>query len=340
MALIRCLWLLVFLAVLNYATSHAQVYITSDADWSSLEPALIEKLKQGDYSARGADACLGCHDDEEPFPTLDLFKTVHGHPEIPGSPFYTHIKSNFPEGLQCEACHGPAQNHIKKQLSAGESREPMVNFGINANVGIELTNELCLECHDDLNRTHWQTSAHAIGDLACTNCHEVHTAIDEVRHPQIQNSFCGSCHENVTADAERMSSHPLKINQLVCTDCHDPHGSKVADQLLLHEHTKNELCTTCHQELAGPFLWEHPPVAENCATCHEPHGSNNRSLLTVDVPQLCQSCHSSVGHRSLRMDPDIQPTEVGAEFLFLNACLNCHSSIHGSNHPSGNLFRR
>jgi hypothetical protein len=33
-----------------------------------------------------------------------------------------------------------------------------------------------------------------------------------------------------------------------------------------------ELCTTCHADKRGPWLFEHPPVEENCLTCHNPHG--------------------------------------------------------------------
>ena len=30
---------------------------------------------------------------------------------------------------------------------------------------------------------------------------------------------------------------------------------------------------------AGPYVWGHPPVEENCLTCHNPHGSNHARLL-------------------------------------------------------------
>ena len=104
--------------------------------------------------------------------------------------------------------------------------------------------------------------------------------------------------------------------------------------------TVNDTCLACHAELRGPFLWEHAPVVEDCGTCHVPHGSNQPALLARRAPQLCQGCHSSVGHRSFAQTPeDLAAGRAGA-FLLANACLNCHFAVHGSNHPSGNLFRR
>lgn len=301
---------------------------------------LVKKLREGNYSSRGADACLGCHDEEEEFPTIDLFLNVHSHPTLAGSPFHTFAEAHFPEGLQCESCHGPSGDHGKKLLAENELREPMINFGSSANAPAGLQNQLCLSCHDDYNRAHWTNSDHEVSELACADCHRIHSETDPVRHAATQNTVCASCHTQVAWDSKRLSSHPMSNNQLLCRDCHDPHGGGINSSSLIRESSINEVCTSCHQEVTGPFLWEHPPVIENCSTCHEPHGSNNRALLTMDVPQLCQSCHTSVGHRSLRMNLKSDPSDPGGEFLFLNACLNCHSSIHGSNHPSGNLFRR
>ena len=56
------------------------------------------------YSAKGADTCLSCHDEEK---INGLFHTRHGNP--------TDARSPFGKGsLQCEACHGPGGNHTKK----------------------------------------------------------------------------------------------------------------------------------------------------------------------------------------------------------------------------------
>ncbi len=42
---------------------------------------------------------------------------------------------------------------------------------------------------------------------------------------------------------------------------------------LLKEATVNLTCFKCHSSKQGPFVYEHPPVAENCMICHNPHGT-------------------------------------------------------------------
>lgn len=134
------------------------------------------------------------------------------------------------------------------------------------------------------------------------------------------------------------SSHPMRDNQLVCRDCHDPHGS--AGEGLTVGATANETCFACHAEKRGPFLWEHAPAAEDCMICHVPHGSNQPALLVRRAPQLCQGCHSSAGHRSFPQVAAQLPPGPASEFLIAQACLNCHTEVHGSNHPSGGRLRR
>ena len=306
----------------------------------AVEERLAEQLAAGDYSRRGADTCLGCHDDTEPFPTGALFATVHGHPEVTGSPFKTGSSQSYPEGLQCEACHGPIGEHGQRMLREGAEREPIVNFGQRSNASADLQNHFCLACHADYGRARWAGSAHEQGDVACADCHRIHTPVDTVRTQTGQAERCLVCHREVRADLLKLSSHPMREHQLACRDCHDPHGGSGAGDALIRQTSVNEACYGCHAEKQGPFLWEHPPASEDCGICHLPHGSNQPALLVRRAPQLCQACHSSVGHRSLPQVADRLPTDPGAEFLFASACLNCHAQVHGSNHPSGNLLRR
>ena len=187
---------------------------------------------------------------------------------------------------------------------------------------------------------HWQFSPHQEADLACTNCHEIHASSDRVRTRDGQVLVCLTCHQSVEVQLSQLSSHPIQDSHTICTDCHDPHGTVMESHTIVKGESLNESCLSCHSELRGPFTWEHPPVVEDCSICHSPHGSNHPSLLHTRVPQLCQSCHSSVGHRSFAMEGDLDIKDPDAMFLFSKGCLNCHSSIHGSDHPSGNLFRR
>ncbi|MEI6466556.1 MAG: cytochrome c3 family protein, partial [Verrucomicrobiota bacterium] len=92
-----------------------------------------------------------------------------------------------------------------------------------------------------------------------------------------------------------------------------------------------------------PFVHNHQPVAEDCSTCHNAHGSNHDKLLTVARPFSCQQCHSNAaGHQSNLYNAG-QTVGGGAAIssrVLGRTCQNCHSQIHGSNHPSGARFQR
>jgi DmsE family decaheme c-type cytochrome len=136
---------------------------------------------------------------------------------------------------------------------------------------------------------------------------------------------------------------PVLEGKMSCEDCHSAHGSPTAP--LLKADSVNEVCYACHAETRGPMLWEHAPVRENCSNCHQPHGSNHDKLLVSARPFLCQQCHNSAGHNSTfyRADQTAAAALLGGSQnprVISRSCQNCHSQIHGSNHPSGARFQR
>ena len=74
-----------------------------------------------------------------------------------------------------------------------------------------------------------------------------------------------------------------------------------------------------HQDHAGPWIYEHPPVAEDCSYCHAPHGSSADGLLETNQPGACITCHTLA-----------QQGAVHEPWAFVSRCTDCHGSIHGS----------
>jgi DmsE family decaheme c-type cytochrome len=126
--------------------------------------------------------------------------------------------------------------------------------------------------------------------------------------------MCASCHAEVAARFDLPSHHPIREGMLRCTDCHPPHRER---RVSLGART--QLCTGCHQDYAGPWIWEHAPVAEDCGYCHVPHGASAQGLLEVTQPGSCISCHSLAAMGAVH-DP----------WALLDRCTDCHSAIHGS----------
>lgn len=220
----------------------------------------------------------------------------------------------------CESCHGPRGGHVD---------DP----GADPVFTPEQFTAVCLQCHQDEGRIHWRGSPHNSSEVACVSCH----VVMEKRSPQAllsmptESAVCAQCHGNVAAQMRRPSRHPVAEGLLECSSCHDAHGAPGQGMLVAGD--VNTTCYSCHQDKRGPFLWEHPPVREDCLTCHEPHGSNNRAMLSTLSSTLCISCHQYGGHvNQYRYNRVSTP--------YGNGCVNCHTTLHGSNHPSGPKFNR
>jgi DmsE family decaheme c-type cytochrome len=322
--------------LLGHAAATAQVVAQAAEPASAAAAPAAQKPAmppgQGtEYTEKGADTCLSCHDpdsDSPGFSTAAIFKTKHAQRGNPHAPFG---KGN----LQCEACHGPGGRHASGE---GEKKLTINNFKSTSFLTVQQRNETCLGCHTDQVRNAWHVGAHERNQLACTSCHQIHAEHDAVREKLSQPDVCYTCHKQQRADFEKTSVHPVRFGLMACSACHNPHGSTA--QAMLIKSTLNETCYSCHAEKRGPLLWEHAPVTEDCTLCHTPHGSVRNALLIKSPPLLCQQCHSQAGHPSVARTPAglpsvANPGGTGAVYLVAGSCTNCHTQVHGSNHPSG-----
>lgn len=268
--------------------------------------------------------CTKCHDETEKYPVLSILKSKHAVMADARTPFADQA---------CVICHGPSEAHLTKPAE-GHPRTPAgIAFGAQAATPAIEQNAVCLRCHERGARTHWKGGAHEFQGLACTACHTVHTGRDPVLAKTTQPDVCFSCHREKRAEIFRPSSHPIREGKVACSDCHDSHGS--TGPKLLVRGTLNETCYVCHAEKRGPFLWEHAPVREDCTICHTPHGSVHAPLLKNRGPWLCQQCHLAQFHPSTAYSGTGLPGGAPSQQLLAKNCLNCHSQVHGSNHPSG-----
>ncbi len=265
------------------------------------------------------DTCVSCHEDH----ATGLQKTQHG-------------KRGFANqsDLACQSCHGAAGAHVDDPTV--EENQPRL-----ADLGSREVAARCQECHAGGGHMFWRGGRHSAAGVTCTDCHSVHSYVSDhaqLKAPTVMDT-CFTCHKNVRADTMRASHHPVREGKMTCSDCHDPHGTPNDNNIPTG--SVNEKCWECHAEKRGPFLWEHPPVREDCLVCHTPHGSNHQKLQRTAVPYLCQQCHSNTRHPGTLYDADRLPGASRAtNRVFERGCLNCHAAIHGSNHPSGPYLGR
>ncbi len=284
-------------------------------------------LLEGSYSRKGADTCLACHDDQI---TLAVFRNGHGIPSNRNSPF-GHGQ------LQCEACHGPGDAHSGR-VRRGKERPALIEFGSDRATPVSVQNDMCLACHKSDSGVAWHASAHDSSSVACADCHTSHAARDGVLTTTGQAQVCDDCHSAQRIAGLKPFAHPVDEGKMNCGACHSIHDGDGEHQL--SRPTLNQTCYQCHAEKRGPFVWEHAPVAEDCSVCHDAHGSNHPGMLTQRGPFLCQACHSQAGHPSLANDAGGLANASPSKYLLGQNCMNCHSQVHGSNHPSGSRLMR
>ena len=294
---------------------------------ATLADEASDPVAEAKYS-KGANSCMSCHREGRDKAAHEVFLGPMGISDSPDSP--------FADGRHdCETCHGPSDSHRKKQKD-GSRLLPGVTF--NSKTPAVKQNEICLACHNEGTHINWPGSTHEEEDVACASCHEVHAPQDPAMDKLAQQEKCFSCHPRTRAATFKASSHPLRFGTMTCSDCHSPHDG--SNDYLLIESTVNETCYRCHAEKRGPYLWEHAPVTEDCTLCHNVHGSNHAMLLKKRPPLLCQTCHSIGGHPSTAYTPETAESSFQQRFLLGRSCSNCHSQVHGSNHPSGVIQAR
>ncbi len=263
-------------------------------------------------------ACAQCHQE-----IVDRFRpTSHGRAMEFGS---------GDRDVQCGSCHG---GDLAKHMETGDPTQVATPLEQNPHAAAES----CLGCHArQRSMMFWRGSAHETSGVACLSCHSIHHPTQDGRLlvKRTEAETCFGCHANIRKTMLQRSAHLFRdergVNRLECDSCHNPHGTQT--ERLISANSLNDKCYECHQDKRGPFLWEHAPVRENCMVCHSPHGSNNAQLLVARTPQLCQSCHLQGRHQTVAGRPN-------AMFNINRRCLNCHTQVHGTNHPSGPILMR
>jgi predicted CXXCH cytochrome family protein len=285
----------------------------------------------------GSDTCMTCHEDvaknfaTNPHSRLAL---MHGG-----------------KGATCESCHGPGKAHV----DGGGDAAKIFRFSNASGKEIDAT---CLGCHAAAH-PNYERSAHAEAGVTCTSCHSIHSfeapwsqgsaqqPARFIRRDNVHSSegtanllklsqptLCFTCHSDVKPAFAQPFHHQVEEGLVRCTDCHDPHGTFQQNQLRVTA-DQNAICTRCHTENAGPFVYEHPVIkTEGCTSCHSPHGSPNPRLLNVsNVNTLCLQCHSA----SMNFHAPGAPSFHNQATQY-QACTLCHTQIHGSN-ASNVLFK-
>ena len=231
-----------------------------------------------------------------------------------------HAKIGLMHGdsATCESCHGPGKAHVE----SGGDVTKIKQIGKLSPKEVDAT---CLGCHAGTH-PNFERSPHAKAGVGCTSCHSVHSGDVEAKLLKAsQPKLCFQCHADVKPAFAMPFHHRVNEGLIKCSDCHDVHGT-FGNNNIKATADQNAICTKCHAEARGPFVFEHAAVKGEggCVACHSPHGSQNPRLLNVaNINQLCNQCHSPVSGSTVH--------GMNAGSAERQPCINCHTFIHGSN---------
>lgn len=269
-------------------------------------------LAVADEPASYGDDCVACHTD-----VVEAFR-LNPHSRLEDNDWHGQRGATD----ACTSCHSNAQAHIE----AGGGEDNILAYKDTDRASVKRS--ACMECHG---KTHprFLRSPHGKGNMDCTTCHSVHHEAGPRLGRREVSESCRECHGAVFAQFDMSEHHRLKEGVITCTSCHDPH--EPSRRAMLGGFKQNE-CTTCHTDKAGPFIFEHASQRiEGCSACHEPHGSPNRHQLKYQrVASMCYSCHPNVAAFHANPFFGNRPTG-GPRFDADSNCVACHVAIHGSN---------
>jgi len=131
------------------------------------------------------------------------------------------------------AGYGTSDNHKKKiapviyrHPSADALNECTFCHGLGTpNNMIIPPRDMCLKCHAHVKAN--LPYVHGPAALDCIICHDVHKSETKTLVRKAEKPLCFTCHYTKNkADVKKTEAHKVEENELICLDCHDPHGGR------------------------------------------------------------------------------------------------------------------
>ncbi len=309
--------------------------------------------------------CAGCHSTQH----LSWVSTLH-------SVAWGGLQASASVQPMCEGCHSVSERGNTIEEPAGHDLEPVEEF----------TDVQCESCHG-AGPEHWlglpgpaPLAPIAVGPELPKGCGECHTGThhpyvdqwSQSRHATVpaQEGSAGSmptcmaCHEGKAALAEKFFESTAYLEEgdgenqpIVCSVCHDPHGSFFSADLRadVADHSfENNLCVRCHARRGSPPSQFGPHAAQGPVVLGYNVGWWPGEPLMLGPSahgdemneRLCATCHvsafevldpnsefvfRSVGHLFTALtclDPEGVPWPGPCEIFErdFSACVPCHFS--------------
>ncbi len=244
-------------------------------------------------------------------------------------------------GIHCEACHGPASDHMMT-MSADD-------------IVVDSSSELCGNCHyrDSQNRIEYKGgfirhheqydemlhSPHYAA-LTCNTCHDPHasTVYDDQALGMGVRMECETCHPTQAANFNHDAG-------ATCIDCHMPEASKSAVASTIYN---GDIKTHIFSINTNPVTMEDMVYYDDASGKYFVQtDENGQAAVTLDY--ACYGCHNDPngvgGGGSIKtiqelaaFAPLVHAPQEADNFIGSEACLSCHadkSSWRNTLHANG-----
>jgi predicted CXXCH cytochrome family protein len=251
---------------------------------------VVQAAEEEDSSAyAGIQICAACHKDK--FTKWLSSKHAGAANADAAQPAWNE------NGIECEACHGPGQEHVSKGGDASK-----IVSSKNA--------DICGQCH----------GSGASGETGWKLGFRPGMQLSEIKDLKL-----------ITVDPSKLPPEPGKDQRLTYNMWLASGHSKALSRIVDNERESAE-CYRCHS--ADGFAAKRTDKTINmeqkgdfhtltCVGCHDSHGSSHPSQLVMESEELCGSCHF---HRAVLQGKGARGIEETRSFHSAIACVDCHMS--------------
>jgi predicted CXXCH cytochrome family protein len=235
----------------------------------------------------GTQTCQVCHAQE-----YDYWKSSkHAGAASTNTPNRAWSK----EGIGCEACHGPGQDHIS---SGGDA----------AKIVSSIDADICGQCHGSAVSDGNSWAAAYRPGMKLSNIPGLKLiSVDSAKIPPQPDASRPLTYNMWLASGHSKALSAITKSDRVTPDCYGCHSAEGFLAKLKGKKVDISQKETFH--------------ALTCVACHDPHSSDNPRQLVMDPEMLCNSCHRQ---RAMLEGKGAKGVEDTRSLHSAVPCVSCH----------------